>query len=476
MVPIKWIMTRDTTKKNIDFSLTPPPADDTIIAVSSPYGRGAIGLIRISGPLVLSALNRLCKPVSGSKFLPRKSVLSEFLSSDGEFIDEGLVVYFPAPNSYTGEDVAELSFHGNPLILRHFILESLKIEGIRPAEPGEFTRRAYLNQKLDLPRAEAVTRIIDAKSDYELIAGRKMLRGELGKILSRFRSAMISLKAETEAEVDFSTEDLTFENREVRIKTIRSLIDEIDRILEKSAVASRIAGGVRIAIVGLPNAGKSSLMNAMLGWDRSIVSHIEGTTRDYLSEDMEIDGVGVKFIDTAGLRETSDEIEKEGVRRSKSEIQKSNIILHVIDSKSGKIDSIDSVREFMQSAKIIHIFNKSDLAEKQGDADVFEGEESIFLSCKTGENLGLLKEIIKNIIFTNPSSKDPMLLEERHRYHFERIKTALLRVIELWHQNAPDEIAAIEIDSALSHIGEISGKVSTEEVLGRIFSMFCIGK
>jgi len=480
-------MTREFTKKNTDSSLSPLPADDTIIAVSTPAGRGAIGVIRISGPLTETILSKLCvqksisshKSISNksiSKFPPRKSILVTFIDKHGEFIDEGLATFFPGPKSYTGEDVAELSFHGNPIILRTFTLEAIEISGIRPAEPGEFTRRAFLNNKLDLTQAEAVSRIIDAKSEYEINAGRKMLKGELGRILSRFRSAMISLKAETEAEVDFSTEDLTFENREERIRKINEITGEIETILEKSASASRIVGGFRIAIVGLPNAGKSSLMNAMLGWDRAIVSPVAGTTRDYLSEDMEIDGVAVKFIDTAGLRSTSDEIEKEGVRRSRGEIQKSNIILHVIDSASEKFDSIDDIRELMGDARVIHVFNKSDLKENEKNKFDTDPDEAIFISCKTGKNMAELKEKIRKIIFMDPSAKDPLLLEERHRYHFNRIKSALENVISLWNENAPDEIAAVEIDTALAHAGEITGKISTEEVLGRIFSMFCIGK
>lgn len=470
---------RSTTEaeKNTDFN--PPPQDDTIIAVATPAGRGAIGIIRISGRNSLALLEAMTSAsIESFKNNPRKSILTRFMNRSGSVIDEGLAVFFPGPNSYTGEDTAELSFHGNPLILQEFLLEAVLLPGLRPAEPGEFTRRAYLNHKMDLTQAEAVSRIIEARSEFELKAGRKNLSGELGRLLSRFRSAMISLKAETEAEVDFSTEDLTFEKRESRIKKIHELSAEIDHILKSSKIASRIAGGFRIAIAGKPNAGKSSLMNAMLGWDRAIVSHIAGTTRDTVTEDMEIDGVGVKFVDTAGLRETEDEIEKEGVRRSRKEIEQSNILLHVIDSSDCR-NLNQEIEEFekVKMANILRIFNKADLGiNKKRSHDHDDGVSEIFISCKTGNGLDKLRTEIKNIIFSDPASVNPILLEERQKYHFERIREALLRVVELWKINAPDEITALEIDSALGHIGEITGAVSNEEVLGRIFSMFCVGK
>lgn len=424
-------------------------------------------------------------------------------------LDDGLFVFYRAPASYTGEDTLEISLHGNPVIARHFILSVCDHLNIRPAEPGEFTRRAFQNGKLDLLEAEAVRRLIDARSIFELHASRKLYDGELTRMISRFRSALIHLKAETEAEVDFSTEDLTFESRDQMVQRVQDLRTGIADILERSRSAARITDGVQIALSGVPNAGKSSLLNRMLGWERSIVSEIEGTTRDFVTEEIELGGLPVRFVDTAGLRDSEDRVEQEGVKRSRQQMEKSVLVLHVCDLARdpypepgipdrpvwhilNKIDAVDDRRKKAWKDHLgEHIQKKLSAFSDQGSArtsapipdpsrstDTFpRSPDRIYeLSCKTGDGLDILRQALGDYLQSQTSAIDPFYLEERHRYHFTRIDDALGTLLELWQQDAPAEICAMELDTALSHCGELTGHISTEEVLGRIFSVFCVGK
>lgn len=367
--------------------------------------------------------------------------------------------------------------HGNPVIARHFILSACDFLGIRPADPGEFTRRAFQNGKLDLLEAEGVRSIIDARSVFELHASRKLYDGELTRMISRFRSALIHLKAETEAEVDFSTEDLTFESREQTIGRVNDLRSRITDILERSRSAARLSDGMQIALSGVPNAGKSSLLNQILGWERSIVSEIAGTTRDFVSEEIELAGLPVRFVDTAGLRESEDHVEQEGVRRSKQQMERSLLIFHVCDL------SRDPYPEpAFPDRPVWHILNKSDLIDStrldswKEQLSIRSSDRIYKISCKSGEGMEVLRRELSEYLKEETESLDPFFLEERHRYHFQRMDEALEKLLGLWNQDAPAEICALEIDSALHHCGELTGRISTEEVLGRIFSVFCVGK
>ncbi len=406
-------------------------------------------------------------------------VAEESASSSAEpaILDDGLFTFFESPGSYTGEDVLEVSLHGNPVIARHFILSTCDSLGIRPAHPGEFTRRAFQNGKLDLLKAEGVRSIIDARSVFELHASRKLYDGELTRMISRFRSALIHLKAETEAEVDFSTEDLTFETREQTIKRVQDLRSSISEILERSRSAARLSDGLQVALSGIPNAGKSSLLNKILGWERSIVSEIEGTTRDFVSEEIELGGLPVRFVDTAGLRESEDLVEKEGVKRSQQQMEKSLIIFHVCD-----LNREPYPEPAFPQRPVWHILNKIDLAD---DSRIKAWREQLSmraadriypLSCKSGQGLDELRTALSQFLKDETESVDPFYLEERHRYHFQQMDGALVKLLQLWDEDAPAEICAMELDTALHHCGELTGNISTEEILGRIFSVFCVGK
>ena len=460
----------------------------TILAISTAPGAGAVGLIRLSGPAVLALLKRHCRTPTAQipdfAGTPRHAHFCR-ICKDGrpeDALDEVLVTFFPGPASYTGEDIAEIGAHGNPILLREILnelLEGARRNGddLRPAGPGEFTQRAYLNGRMELTRAEAVHRIVTARSQLELEASRKNLYGELSRMVSRFRSAIIHLKAETEAEVDFSTEDLTFESLEQRRKRVADLLTRIDALIERGRETERLRAGIQVALVGVPNAGKSSLMNRMLGWDRAIVSPVAGTTRDYLSEEIQFEGVALRFVDTAGLRETDDVIEEQGVRLSQQTMQQSQIVLHVIDGERPAYE----FPELHTPGIVVHVFNKVDLRAAYASTPEYQarvGEERyVNVSCTNGEGLDELRRILRDLVFENAEvARDPLLLEDRHRHHLEHVRQALQRVLELWDQGAPDEITALEIDRALEHTGAIAGRIDNEEILGRIFSVFCVGK
>lgn len=454
-----------------------------MIAAATASGSAAIGVLRLSGPETLAILARHCRKISADvapdfASAPRRAIFCRIVDASGAPIDEALVIYFAAPASYTGEDSAELSLHGNPLLLRKAIeamLSASVAEGrsLRPAGPGEFTRRAYLNGRMDLTRAEAVHRVVTARSEIELEASRKNLYGELSRLTARFRSALIHLKAETEAEVDFSTEDLTFESREARQARVRGLIAQIDELLRRGRETERLRHGFQAALVGAPNAGKSSLMNRMLGWDRSIVSPIAGTTRDYVAETIQFEGAELRLVDTAGLRDATDVIEEQGVRLSRETMRRSQIILHVID---GALPPYP-FPHLEDAPLVVHVFNKIDVADvRPAYRDQVGSAPSVAISCATGAGIDELRGMLRELLLGNTPQPDVLLLEDRHRFHFLHIKSSLERVLELWGQAAPDEITALEIDRALEHAGAITGRIDAEEILGRIFSIFCVGK
>lgn len=463
-------------------------ATDTIAALSTPPGRGAVCVIRISGSLTLAALDRICRPFGTRSIVasPRTAVRATIVDAKEALVDDGLVLFFPGPASYTGEDCAEIHLHGSPIIARQVLGLLSDLCGIRPALAGEFTQRAFRNGKMDLTRAESIRSLIDAKSEYELNSARRLYSGELKKAVSRMRSSLIGLKAEAEAEVDFSDEDLTFESRAVRAQHARDIIAAIGDLLARSGAAQRVGAGFHITLVGATNAGKSSLLNRMLGWDRSIVSEIHGTTRDYVAEDVELGSFRVRFVDTAGLRDTHDVVEREGIRRSLEEMKRSQVIVHVVDLSRPAYQLLPELEEELRDAvevrKIIHVLNKDD-ARMEGAYDedklmALSGRrlDCIRISCRNGDGVDTLRELILSHLQAEPGVTDPFLLEERHRHHFTRAAAALNRLLLLWRDQAPEEIAALEINEALNEIGAITGEISTEEVLGRIFSMFCVGK
>lgn len=460
---------------------------DTIAAISTANTPGAIGIIRISGAKsaeicskVLFKHNNLL-PLNEILSNPRKAIYCDFIDPQNySRLDQIVLIYYSSPNSYTGEDLAELCLHGNPLLM-HKALSILFRLGARPAQGGEFTRRAVLNGKMDLTTAESISRVITARSRFELELAQKNVFGEIHRLSSKIRSNLINLKAECEAEIDFSTEDLTYESLEQRKERIYSLHSMIQKLLSNSDRASSIIDHSKIVLFGSPNTGKSSLLNAILGKERAIISDIPGTTRDYLVESMNIDGFPVQLIDTAGIRETNDEIEKMGIERSEKQLESADVRLFVLDT-SIPIDPEEFVlKNYSKLEHSIVVANKIDIQYPtwKSNLEILTDDKKLVVievSSKTGKGLEELIRMISQRLKSIENPGEYILLEERNRYHFEKIHQHLSEVIELMDANAPPEIYIKEIDFALVEVGFVNGKVDTEEVLGRIFSKFCVGK
>ena len=451
--------------------------EDTIIALSTAAGRAALGVVRLSGNEVLNILNQYCidiqcqeidfskkvrravhcqilsTPSAASSIEKRKDSLvenSQFSHTD-TIVDQGVVIYYAAPHSYTGEDVAEFFLHGNDILLREFISVLLNQEDIRMARPGEFTKRAFLSGKLQLSQAEAVHRMISAQSSYELQLSRKNLYGLLHHRFSELRSALIHFKAELEAELDFSTEGLMFGSKEDKLSGVKKLIEQIELLLANAKENKNIVKGFNILIVGLTNAGKSSLFNQILARNRSIVSEQEGTTRDYIDETLELEGIPMHFIDTAGLRNTKDFIEEQGIALVQEKIQKCDCILHVLDGSKNIEEIAQNYNKFaeesvmnvnlknllftsdqsntfiaepneltktlLKSKKVIHIINKADLESAKDLYQKYNNEEILLVSCHKSTGIENLKKTLLSRMLSNPEENQSLLLEERHIAH-----------------------------------------------------------
>jgi len=444
---------------------------DTIVAISSPAGRGAIGLVRLSGKDAFPVASSFCRKSSGLPVPrePRQAILARILEPDGKLLDTGIFLFFEGPASSTGEDTVELTCHGNPLILRR-VVDLCLGAGARPAAAGEFTLRAFRNGKMDLVQAESVKRVVEARSGLELFAGQRMHEGFLSQFLDRIRAKLIGLGAEVEAEIDFSSEDLTLQSREEREATATQIIADIEQMIEKSRGTTAALSHWQITLAGNPNAGKSSLLNALLRQDRALVSDIPGTTRDTITEDRELAGTAVRLVDTAGLRESSDPLERAGIERTLQTLQKSQIILHVVDGSLSAGENQLLNAPLPAHAKVIAVLNKCDLLHPD-----HIGSALLRVSAQTGEGLPDLEARLEEMI-KESYPPDPILLEARQSHHLGAAAQALKTMQHLQQNNAPPEIVALEIQRALTEIGAITGAIDTEEILGRIFSTFCIGK
>ncbi|TGN20875.1 tRNA uridine-5-carboxymethylaminomethyl(34) synthesis GTPase MnmE [Leptospira idonii] len=459
---------------------------DTIAALSTATAPGAIGILRVSGKNTLSIATSLLfknkTPLTESYIQEnkRQAILCDFVF-ENKPIDQIVFLYFPAPNSYTGEDLGEFHLHGNPILLKS-ALSAIFQKGARPATQGEFTKRAFLNGKLSLTAAEAIGRLIESRSRYELELAQKNVFGEISQLSSKIRSDLISLKAECEAEIDFSTEDLTFESLDQRKNRMISLRDLCSTLLKNSERAQKMILQSTVVLFGAPNTGKSSLMNLLIGKDRSIISDIPGTTRDYIAEEISLDGLPIRLVDTAGIRETKDTIEKMGIERSEREADSANLRLLLLDASLPV-----SVSEFISLHKdrlngSILVANKIDIAHSNWNPEEWKkssesfGFQLVEISCRSKEGISELLVSLKQRLSSAENTEDVVLLEERQAFHITAIKNHLSEAIRLLESSAPAEIYIQEINYALHEIGEVNGHVDNEEILGRIFSKFCVGK
>jgi tRNA modification GTPase len=447
--------------------------EDTIVALATPAGVGAISVIRISGPSSISSVDSIFKGKKKLNGVDSHSIHYGTIGYDQEIIDDVLISVFKKPNSYTGENSVEISTHGSPLITQKIIELLIKIDRVRIAEPGEFTKRAFLNNRIDLSQAEAVLDIINARTDASLRGSRNQLDGLLSAKVNELRDMLVNTSSFIELELDFAEEDIELIDNSELLNRINKIVNEIDGLLSTYSFGRVLRDGVNIAIVGQPNVGKSSLLNYILKESRAIVSEIPGTTRDIIREDVTIDGILFRMYDTAGIRTSDDEIEKEGVIRSRNAVKNSDIILFMGDvNLLFPQELYNELLGLNKSEHIIKVLNKIDLMKDvEGDADVL-------ISAKTGEGINTLFESMKNRVFKNSdySEQSAIVSNLRHYNCLKKAKESLINAKNSATEKMSGEFISVDLRSAENSLAEIIGVVTTDDILNNIFSKFCIGK
>jgi len=475
---------------------------DTIVALATPPGVGAIGVIRLSGPKALSIVQSVFKGKDLTKQPGHTAHFGALLTDDGEVLDEVLVTVFKAPNSYTGKDTAEVSCHGSPYILQKAI-ELFISKGARMAQPGEFTLRAFLNGKMDLSQAEAVADLIAASSAASHKVAMRQMRGGFGKQIQQLRQQLIDFASLIELELDFSEEDVEFANRDQLRKLVKEILNLLDELIRSFRLGNVIRRGVPTVIAGRPNAGKSTLLNALLAEERAIVSEMPGTTRDTIEEVLNINGVEFRLIDTAGIREAQDQIEAIGVEKTMEKVRQATLLVYVFDVGNTKLDEVLSDLEKLRSdeMQLLVVCNKMDtdphfkpewLTNPTDPTipDYFfnEGKRPlhpssliphpciITLSALHGMNIPYLREKLYEMVMAGGSLESPVVTNTRHLEALEKAADSLRDVLKGMDQGITSDFIAMDIRRALTYLGEITGEVGVEDLLGNIFSRFCIGK
>jgi tRNA modification GTPase len=466
--------------------------DDTIAAIATPIGEGGLAVIRISGAHALAVADAIFSPVgkSSRKASAAASHTIQFghVVRAGKTIDDVLLSVLRAPRTFTREDVVEITCHGGILPAK-MVLDAALAAGARLAEPGEFTRRAFLNGRIDLAQAEAVADLIHARTELALSAAHEQLAGKLSQRINQLRDDLLKTLAHVEAYIDFPEEDIAEETRGQLLERLERGVAFMDELLRTADEGQILRRGIRAAIIGRPNAGKSSLLNQLLGHDRAIVSPIPGTTRDTIEETANIRGLPVVFIDTAGLREARDEIEVEGIRRSHESLQKAEFILHVLDVSEPLTEADEKYLAGFAGKKRILVRNKIDLPHKLNlpgsAAPVSQAAPAgklalpiIDVCCLTGKGIEALKDAIKNLVWSGEIKTEMLqvMINSRHQDALNRAREASQRSIAALRAGATLELAALDLRIAVNAVGEIVGQTTTEDLLDMIFSQFCIGK
>ncbi len=460
-------------------------SESTICAIAT-SGTGAIAVIRVSGPNTFMIVEKIFQPATVGKVLSDQSgntIHFGTISQGEDLIDEVLVSLFRAPQSYTGEDLIEISCHGSAYIQQK-IMEELIRQGAEPAKPGEFTQRAFLNKKMDLSQSEAVADLIAAESKASHDIAMQQIRGGFSENIKQLRQRLLQFISLIELELDFSEEDVEFADRNELSDLVTEVKELVDSLKDSFQMGNVIKAGVPVAIIGRPNVGKSTLLNALLNEERAIVSEIEGTTRDAIEDTMVIEGVKYRFIDTAGIRETDDTIENLGIRRTYQKIDQASVVLLLVEASDGQesiLQSLNSIREQMGSRErqLILVVNKSDI----GDPNVFsdqllkENEQVCRISAKNLQNIDKLRiALINAVSFNNARHQDVVISNVRHFNALNAASNSLARVLDGLRTTLPQDLLAQDIRQTLHYLGEITGEVTTDEILGNIFKNFCIGK
>ncbi len=445
--------------------------NDTIAAIATAPGEGAIGIIRLSGPDALSIAEHLFKGKTPLSRLPSRQLSFGHLYIQGREFDKILISVMRAPNSFTGEDTVEFNCHGGPFLLRR-IMESIFQEGARPAGPGEFTRRAFLNGKMDLSQAEAVSDMITAKSDLSLQSAFFQLRGGLHRRFVNMAESIRRAAMLLEANLDFSEDvEIDFEMIKPPISQALKHIEDLILSYERGKI---IREGAVVTLAGQPNVGKSSLLNRLLEEDRAIVTDIPGTTRDTIEEQIDLNGITVTLVDTAGIRDTDDPVEREGTRRSQQFIDRAAIVLYIVDgSVSPSSLDLDNISRFDHAFLVL---NKSDLGIYTGWESVRSLHPQIILSAKTGDGISSLRDRVRETLIGKSELPDEIVTKERHVLALQQASTGLSQALQSLESGNPGEIIAMDLRVALDALAAIIGETTPDDVLDRIFKTFCIGK
>ena len=434
-------------------------ARDTIVAIATPPGRGGIGIVRLSGP----GSAGIARTITGALPAARRAELAEFRNAKGEKLDEGLALFFPAPRSYTGEDMLELQGHGGPVVMQT-LLGACIDAGARLAQPGEFTRRAFLEGKLDLAQAEAVADLIDAASREAARSALRSLSGEFSAAVHALVAALVELRALTEAMLDFPEEEIDGLHRDDAAARLATIRQGLDGLLASCRQGALLGSGIHVVIAGRPNVGKSSLLNRLAGEDRAIVAPVAGTTRDALREPIELDGVPMMLVDTAGLHAAGDEIERRGMERTRRELARADVVIAVFEA--GKTQPLQE--PLPDAAARLDVYNKADLAP-----DFRPPAGALCISAKTGVGLAGLRTAILKAAGWTSTGESVFMARERH---LRALELARARLEAAAREQGRWEFFAEELRLAQAALGEITGAVSADDLLGEIFARFCIGK
>lgn len=456
-----------------------PIPTDTIAAQATPSGRGGVGIIRISGINALSITLQLCQ--RDQNFTPRYAHFCRFHNAEKQVLDEGLVLYFPAPNSFTGEEVVEIQGHGGPVVMASLLKRVMEL-GARVARPGEFSERAFLNDKIDLAQAEAIADLIDSASEQAARSALRSLQGAFSDRINVLVEQMIALRMYVEAAIDFPEEEIDFLGDGKVLQDLDAIRAQLNNVLQEASRGVLLKEGMKVVLAGKPNAGKSSLLNALSGRDSAIVTAIAGTTRDVLREHIHLDGMPLHITDTAGLRESPDEVEQEGIRRAWAEIRAADRVLMLVDARETGTETDpekiwpEFVRELPDRARLTLVINKIDLVDKAPAFLQTQSAPVIQLSAKTGNGVDLLRDHLKTVMGYGGEGEGSFTARQRHIDALQKARQAVEQGRAQLVQSGAGELLAEDLRLAQEYLGEITGRFTPDDLLGRIFSSFCIGK
>ncbi|MCF6288076.1 MAG: tRNA uridine-5-carboxymethylaminomethyl(34) synthesis GTPase MnmE [Proteobacteria bacterium] len=439
---------------------------DTIAAIATGPGAGGVGIVRISGSQAL----RICQQISDKTPQARHATFATFKQGQ-QILDEGIILFFPTPNSFTGEDIIELQAHGGPVILNMLLQTVIKL-GARQADAGEFSKRAYLNDKIDLVQAEAIADLINSSTQQAAMAAQRSLQGDFSKKVAEILTGLISLRVWIEAAIDFPEEEIDFLADTAQQQKIQDLHQQLKQLLAQAQQGELLNNGVTIAIVGQPNVGKSSLLNLFTKNDTAIVADTAGTTRDIVKENINIQGIPITIIDTAGIHITADKIEQEGIKRAKKILQQADIVLQVIDKTSNIEAQINMFDSLKISNKKLIVYNKTDISQPRKSLH----QNAVEISAKTGQGFATLETKIITILHNAQNIETTFLARTRHINQLQKTLNNVSIAEHNFLTQQAGELVAEDLRQAQTHLSQITGEFSSDDLLGEIFSSFCIGK